>query len=187
MRKSFFGFSGWALASALLIGGCGTGGAVQGPAMGSPAMSSSASMRAPEASPSFAVSGAVNRPMRFDLAALQALPATTQTVAGHAYTGVSLWSLLNATTGIKTDPATKNATLSMVVLATGSDGYKAVVSLAEIDPGFGNRNALIAYAIDGAALGGNGMARLVVPGDVKAGRSVARLARIEVFAAAGAP
>jgi len=135
-------------------------------------------------SSSFAVSGAVNTPRTFDLAALQALPAVTQTVGGTAYTGVSLWTLLNTATGIKTEAGAKNPTLAMYAVATGSDGYKAMVSLGEIDAGFGNRNAVVAYSINGAGLGANGVARLVVPGDVKLGRSVSNLVSIEVFAAA---
>ena len=73
------------------------------------------------------------------------------------------------------------------MLTTGSDGYKVVFALGEIDPGFDNRNAVVAYSINGAGLGANGVARLVVPGDVKLGRSVSNLVAIEVFAAPSAP
>lgn len=136
------------------------------------------------ASPSFTVSGAVARRATFDLAALQALPAVTQTVGSNSYTGVSLWALLNdASVGLKPDTAVRNPVLSMYAVLVGSDGYRAVVSLAEIAPESGNRAALVAYSLNGAPLGRNGMARLVLPGDVKPGRSVARLAAIEVFAA----
>lgn len=135
-------------------------------------------------SPSFTVSGAVARRATFDLAALQALPAVTQTVGGNSYTGVSLWALLNdASVGLKPDAAVRNPVLSMYAVLVGSDGYRAVVSLAEIAPESGNRTALVAYSLNGAPLGRNGMARLVMAGDVKPGRSVARLAAIEVFAA----
>ncbi|MGJ7612155.1 MULTISPECIES: molybdopterin-dependent oxidoreductase [unclassified Variovorax] len=135
-------------------------------------------------SPSFTVSGAVARRASFDLAALQALPAVTQTVGGNSFTGVSLWALLNdASVGLRPDTAVRNPVLSMYAVLVGSDGYRAVVSLAEIAPESGNRAALVAYSLNGAPLGRNGMARLVMAGDVKPGRSVARLAAIEVFAA----
>jgi hypothetical protein len=105
-------------------------------------------------SPSFTVSGAVGKRASFDLAALQALPVATLTVGANSYTGVSLWALLNdASVGLKPDTAVRNPVLSM---------YAVLV---------------------GAPLGRNGMARLVMAGDVKPGRSVARLAAIEVFAA----
>lgn len=138
-------------------------------------------------SPSFAVSGAVTRPMAFDLAVLQQLPVASQTVGGSVYTGVSLWTLLNGTTGLQFDAAVKNASLAMYAVATGSDGYKALVALGEIDPGFGNRQVLVAYSANGAALGTNGAFRLVVPGDIKLGRSVSNLVSVEVFTAAAAP
>ncbi|MFH0130328.1 hypothetical protein ACGLHS_08955 [Variovorax sp. VaC1] len=135
-------------------------------------------------SPRFTVSGAVAKRATFDIAALQALPATTQTVSSNSYTGVSLWTLLNdSTVGLKPDTGVRNPLLSMYVVLVGSDGYRAVVSLAEIAPESGNRTALVAYSLNGAPLGRNGMARLVMAGDVKPGRSVARLAAIEVFAA----
>jgi len=135
-------------------------------------------------SPSFAVSGAIGKRATFDLAALQALPAVTLTVGSNTYTGVSLWALLNdASVGLKPDTAVRNPVLSMYAVVVGSDDYRAVVSLAEIAPESGNRMALVAYSLNGAPLGRNGMARLVMAGDVKPGRSVARLAAIEVFAA----
>lgn len=133
---------------------------------------------------SFSVSGAVGKRATFDLAALRALPAVTQTVGANTYTGVSLWALLNdASVGLKPDTAVRNPVLSMYAVLVGSDGYRAVVSLAEIAPESGNRVALVAYRLNGAPLGRNGMARLVMAGDVKPGRSVARLAAIEIFAA----
>ncbi|HEX7865148.1 MAG TPA: hypothetical protein VF555_09355 [Variovorax sp.] len=135
-------------------------------------------------SPSFTVSGAIGKRATFDLAALRALPATTLTVGSNTYTGVSLWTLLNdASVGLKPDTAVRNPVLSMYAVVVGSDGYRAVVSLAEIAPESGNRVALVAYSLNGAPLGRNGVARLVMAGDVKPGRSVARLAAIEVFAA----
>jgi len=137
-----------------------------------------------EASPAFTVSGAVHKRARFDLAELRAMPAATLTVGADTYTGVSLWSLLNdPAVGLQADARVRNPLLSMYVVAIGSDGYRAVVSLGEISPEFGNRTALLAYARNGTPLGRNGAARLVVAGDQKPGRSVARLAAIEVFAA----
>lgn len=139
-------------------------------------------------SPGFTVSGAVvGAPVQFDLAALQALPQTKQTVGADLYIGVDLWTLLNSTIGLSVPPGSKNASLAMYAVATGSDGYRATVSLGEIDPGFGNKPALVAYELNGAPLGARGVARLVVPGDLKASRSVSNLVAIEVFAAPATP
>ncbi|MDQ7999343.1 MAG: molybdopterin-dependent oxidoreductase [Pseudomonadota bacterium] len=131
---------------------------------------------------SFMVTGQVSTVGAFDINALKGLPAVTQTVGSNVYTGVSLWTLLNSI-GLKL-PSGKT-TLSMVAVATGSDGYRALVSLGEIEPGFGNNGTIVAYEVNGAALGSNGMARLVVPGEVKQGRSVSNLIAIEVFAVDG--
>jgi DMSO/TMAO reductase YedYZ molybdopterin-dependent catalytic subunit len=132
-------------------------------------------------SPAFTVSGAVNKPATFDLTALQKLPATQQTFNGSVYTGVSLWTLLESGTGGIRPASGKNPTIMMYAVATGSDGYRAVLSMAEIDPGLSSKPAFVAYSADGKPLERNGMARLVVPGDAKASRSVANLAGIEVF------
>ncbi|VCU68246.1 Oxidoreductase molybdopterin binding domain protein [Pigmentiphaga humi] len=134
-------------------------------------------------SPTFTISGQVQQPLTLDLAALQAEPAVTRTQgAGNEYKGVDLWYLLNDVAGLKTAPGAKNPTLGMYVLATGSDGYQALISMAEIDPAFGGGNSLVAYAVNDQLLDINGMARLVVPGDGRASRSVSNLVNLEVFA-----
>ena len=129
------------------------------------------------------VSGAVLRPATFDLAALQALPATERRIGKNVFRGVSLWDLLDTTAGLALDPKVKGDVLARYVVATGSDGYQAVFALGELDPAFGGQPNLVAYAMDGAALGSKGFARLVVPNDVKAGRWVTNLVSVEVFAA----
>jgi Protein of unknown function (DUF2934) len=61
------------------------------------------------------------------------------------YVGVSLWNLIQDS-GLLTDPSIKNDLLNFVVVATGSDGYRAAFSLGEIDPAFGNQQEIVAYA-----------------------------------------
>jgi hypothetical protein len=134
-------------------------------------------------SESLAVSGAVLRAATFDEASLRRLPSVERQVGAHLYRGVHLWDLLSVTAGLSLDPAVKADALHRYVVATGSDGYRAVFSLAELDPGFGAQPILIAYEMDGAPLGGSDFARLVVPNDQKAGRWVARLIRLEVMSA----
>ena len=142
-------------------------------------------------STSFTVSGAVDHPASYDLSALQAQPATTQTVtfqAGttpqtHTYVGTSVWGLLNGA-GIQTNPAVKNDLLNRVVVATGSDGYRSVFALGELSPNFGNLASLAAYAetINGVTspLGSDGVARVTAPGDVKGGRYVSNLVDLDL-------
>jgi uncharacterized protein with beta-barrel porin domain len=128
----------------------------------------------------FTVTGNVTTPATYNMATLSALPSTTITVGGNSYAGVNLWTLLSAS-NVVTNPTIKNNILTDYVVATGSDGYQAVISLGEIDPSFGNQPDLIAYYLNGGSLGANGFARLVVPNDVKQGRWVSNLINLELF------
>jgi DMSO/TMAO reductase YedYZ molybdopterin-dependent catalytic subunit len=134
------------------------------------------------ASTQFQLSGAISKPATFNLAALQALPAVTRTVGTATYTGVSLWDLINAA-GIQTNAGVKNDLLGFYVIATGTDGYRVILSLAELSPDFGNQPDIVAYAQNGAGLPGTGFARLVIPNDGKAGRYVSNLIALEVVSA----
>jgi hypothetical protein len=137
------------------------------------------------------IGGAVGEPTALDAAALLALPSHEQTVSfqsgsgpqTHTYAGPSLWSVIGATAPAL-DPLVHNDGLSHYVLATASDGYKVVYSFGELDPGFGNRQALLAHSerVGGVLqpLGGDGVARVTMPGDVKGGRYVSAVERIEV-------
>ena len=139
----------------------------------------------------FTVSGQVADPETFTPVTLAALnQPTTETAtflsgAGSVtdtYTGVSLWTLLQDQ-GLVTDPAVKNDVLHFGVVVTGSDGYRALISLGEIDPAFGNQPDLVAYADTGGQLGAGGSAgamRLVVPGDQAGGRYVSNLVDLRV-------
>ena len=136
----------------------------------------------------FSLSGTVNHPGNFNLSSLQAMPSVTENVTYQAgtstvtgsFTGVSLWSFLTQA-GIITDSTVKNDILGKYLVATGSDGYKAVISLGEINPQFGGQQDLIAYSFNGQGLGADGFARLVVPGDIFGGRYVSNLVSLEVL------
>lgn len=132
-------------------------------------------------SSSFTVTGDVVQAASFDFAALKALPSRQETIGSTVYTGVSFWDLLNTSVGLSTDAAVKNDVLGMIVVATGTDGYRAAFSLGELNPGFGNQPDLIAYEANGKPLEDNGFARIVVPNDIKAGRFVSNLVSLDVF------
>ena len=159
-----------------------------------PVFLAAASQPALAATPStqFSLDGFLNAgtPASFNLADLESFAAsqpggpTSVSVANSSggtdvYTGVSLNSFLNAY--IKTDPTVpKNDILRDYVVATGTDGYKAVYSLGELNTGFGNQNDIIAYQLNGVDLTTSGFARIVAPADVKAGRWVSNLASLDV-------
>ncbi|MFT3817407.1 MAG: molybdopterin-binding oxidoreductase [Rubrivivax sp.] len=139
----------------------------------------------------FTVSGAVATPLTFDAAALQALPAVTQTdtfLSGstpqtHTYVGPTLWNVVGQA-GVVANPAINNDVLNRIVVATGTDGYRVVYSMGELHPNFGNSAALAAYAevIGGSAqpLAGDGFARTTAPLDGRGGRYVSNLVGLEV-------
>jgi hypothetical protein len=148
-------------------------------------------------SDSFTISGQVSNSPAFAYSSsplpLLGLPEFTETdlaVAG-AYTGVSLESLLTSSAvGIKPDPTqAKNSIIAEYVVAMGSDGYRVVYSGGELDPNFGGSNTLrpdlLAYQLNGAAIGANGAFRTIVPGDTnKGGRYVSNVTNISVGIAA---
>ena len=139
----------------------------------------------------FTLSGQVADPTTYTPITLAALnQSTTETAtylsgAGQVtdtYTGVSLWTLVQDA-GLLTDPSVKNDLLRFGVVATGSDGYRAIISLGEIDPAFGNQPDLVAYADTGGQLGpggADGATRLVLPNDHAGGRYVSNLVSLQV-------
>ena len=145
---------------------------------------------------SFTVSGQVAAPATFDAAALQRLPQATQSVTYRAgsgsvsdtFTGPALTSVLQAAGGAVIDPSIRNGELRQYVVATGEDGYRAVVSLGEISPRFGNRADLIATSDRLNQLPSpSGFARLVATGDVAGGRYVSNLVDLSVQTAPAQP
>jgi Oxidoreductase molybdopterin binding domain len=100
-------------------------------------------------------------------------------VVTQSFTGTLLWDLLQSV-GIVVDPKIKNDILRKVVIVKGSDGYQSVFGAGEIAPTFGGAQIMVAYAADGQALGKDGFARIVAPGDKAGGRFVSNIVKIEV-------
>jgi hypothetical protein len=139
-----------------------------------------------------AINGRVAHYTKLHVNDLRALPVQTADVtyksgAGtetHHFTGALLTDVIGLAGGATFNPAIKNDSLRFFVKGEGSDGYAAIVSWGEIDPGFGANNVLVAYDQDGTDLCTAG-ARLVVPGDIKGGRYVSNLVRLQVGRAGG--
>ncbi|GGG94638.1 molybdopterin-dependent oxidoreductase [Silvibacterium dinghuense] len=120
---------------------------------------------------------------------LKAKPHITVTVhnphtnADETYSGVPLIELL-APLGTPHGKDLHGKGLSDYIIATGSDGYKAVIALAEIDPEFHPGQVLVADTMDGKPIDAKtGPFRLVVSEDKRPARSVHNLASIELKAA----
>jgi DMSO/TMAO reductase YedYZ molybdopterin-dependent catalytic subunit len=95
--------------------------------------------------------------------------------AGQAvYTGPSLFDVLRAG-GIQISPGMKGLreVVSKSVIVEGADGYRAVFSLAELDPDLSSSSVLLADTIEGQPLSSQeGPYRVIVPGDKHAARWV---------------
>ncbi len=122
----------------------------------------------------------------FNAAEIAAMPHKTvtyhnvHTKADETYSGVPLTDLL-AKFGVATGDKLRGKGLSEYIVATGSDGYKAVLSLAETDPSFHPGDVIIADTMDGKPIGDkDGPFRLVVTEDKRPARCVHNLVAIEV-------
>lgn len=122
----------------------------------------------------------------FSAADLKAMPHQTvtfhniHTMADETYSGVPLSQLLSSY-GVPTGDKLRGKTMSDYIVATGNDGYKAVLALAETDPAFHPGDVIVADAMDGNPLDAKeGPFKLVVTEDKRPARSVHNLVSIEV-------
>lgn len=127
-----------------------------------------------------------HEPVVLKPAGLKAMPRktaiihNTHTNADETYSGVPLIDLL-ASLGVPHGKDLHGKALLDYVIATGSDGYKVVLALAEVDPEFHPGEVLVADQMDGKPLDAkSGPFRLVVTEDKRPARSVHRLVSIEV-------
>jgi len=134
-------------------------------------------------SPTLTLDGKVKQPQHWTLDDLKKMPAqhadvTFQTEKGPvsaSFTGVLLWSLIQAAGGI--DDATRNAAVRHTIRITATDNYVVVLSTGEISPDFGNVAAIVSYERDGKPLDNF---RVVMPGDKLGARDIHDVATIKV-------
>lgn len=134
-------------------------------------------------SPTLSLDGKVKQPRHWTLDDLRKMPAehadiSFQTEKGPvtaSFTGVRLWSLIEAAGGI--DDAAKGAALRHAIRITAKDGYVVVTSTGEIAPDFGDKQALVAYERDGKPLDDF---RIVMPGDKHGGRNARDVVTISI-------
>jgi hypothetical protein len=118
-------------------------------------------------------------------ATLAALPHKTVTVfnehakVNQSYSGVPLMELLTRL-GVSDTPHGKF--LRFYLVAEGSDGYKTVYSLAEVNPIAHDGTVIVADALDGKALAGDGPLKLIATGDKHPARWVRNLVAVRVLA-----
>lgn len=128
-------------------------------------------------------------PVYFTLENFKPLPHTTLTIHNahsnqdEAYSGVALSDLL-AKNGVELGSALRGAALAKYIVAAGSDGYKVVLSVGEIDPELHPGQVLVADSMNGVPLDTKlGPFRLVVSEDKRPARCVRNLTMISVKSA----
>jgi len=118
-----------------------------------------------------------------DLKAMTHISVTihnAHTEADETYSGVRLVDLLSKL-GAPVGSDLRGKALANYIVATGSDGYKAVLALAEIDPSFHPGEVLVADTMNGKPLDAHsGPLKLVVTEDKRPARSVRNLTSIEL-------
>jgi hypothetical protein len=118
--------------------------------------------------------------------ALAALPHKTVTVhnehtkADETYSGVPLIDLL-AKLGVSAKPMGKY--MAFYLVAVGSDGYKAVYSMAEVNPDVHDATVIVADAEGGKPLAADGPLKLIASRETRPARWVRNLVAIKVQAA----
>jgi hypothetical protein len=130
--------------------------------------------------------GLYHAPLTLTAADLKAKPHLTVTVhnphsnADETYSGVSLATLFSEM-GAPLGKDLRGPALATYLVATGSDGYCAVFSLAEIDPSFHPGDVIVADAMNGKPLDAQtGPFRLVVTEDKRPARWVRNVVSIEL-------
>ena len=128
---------------------------------------------------------AKHAPLNLSLAEFRALPHVDVKVHnGHAntdetYSGVPLVVLL-AKVDAPLGENLRGKALTNYVVATGSDGYSVVLSLAEVDPMFHDGQIVVADSRDGHPLTTSGPYQLIVSEDKRPARWVRNLVSIAV-------
>lgn len=137
------------------------------------ALTSSPGLRGaqPPAAPAamLAIGGDLAKPMSFALADLKSLPRTRVDVKTNGqtiiYEGVLVGELLKRA-GAPLGAELSGSAVASDVLASATDGYQVVCSLAELDPAFTGNDIIVADTIDGKVLAASqGPLRIVAPKD----------------------
>jgi len=129
--------------------------------------------------------GANHPPVSISLAEFRALPHVTITVhnahanADESYSGVPLAELL-AKLDAPLGEHLRGKALASYIVASGSDGYSVVLSIAEADPSFHGGEIMVADTRDGQPLGKSGPFQLIVSEDKRPARWVHNLVSVSL-------
>src|SRR5262249_12129871 len=115
---------------------------------------------------------------------LAAMPRSTVMASAHGhegtYEGVAMRELLTKA-GVPAGEALKDDALAQAVVVTGADGYRVAFGVAEFDPAFTDRQAILADHKNGAPLTGNEAPFvLILTGEKRPARWVRQVVSIDV-------
>ena len=142
------------------------------------------SATAQQATPTVTVKGAVSQPLTLGASDLAAMPRATVTTNSDGietvWEGVWLGDVLKKA-GVPLGAALRGTALSTYVLASASDGYQVLFSLAELDPEMADGKVLLVDKANGKPLfAESGPFRLMVPTDKRGARSIRMLVSLDV-------
>jgi len=132
--------------------------------------------------------GTNHAPVSISLMDFRALPHVTITVhnahsnADETYSGVPLAALL-AKLDAPLREHLRGKALASYIVASGSDEYSVVLSIAEVDPSFHGGEILVADTRDGQPLAKSGPFQLIVSEDKRPARWVHNLVSISLQSA----
>ena len=127
------------------------------------------------------------KPLSLTTADLAQMPRTSITATAHkvsgTFEGVTIRELLTRA-GVPAGPQLRGAALASSVIVTGADGYRVSFGLAEFDPDFTDRVAILADKRDGEALPPNAAPfQLILSGEKRPARWVRQVISIELVPA----
>lgn len=132
------------------------------------------------------VGGDVVTPLVLSIADLKKMPRKTLTVLNphdkktEVYEGVLLEEILHRA-GVPGGEKFRGVAMATYVAIEGSDGYRVVFSLAELDSGIVDSEVIVADTLGGAAMGKDlGPLRLVAPREKRPARWVRMVTDIRV-------
>lgn len=130
------------------------------------------------------IAGDVATPLSVTPEQLKAFPRTKVEVKKDGrtlvYEGVLVGEILKRA-GVPLGTELRGDAIASYVVASATDGYEVVFSLAELDPGFTSNDIIVADTIDGKPLFAHqGPLRIVAPKDARAARSIRMLQRLDV-------
>jgi DMSO/TMAO reductase YedYZ molybdopterin-dependent catalytic subunit len=131
-----------------------------------------------------AIAGDISNPLTISAADLKNMPRTSVTLMAEGretrYEGVLVGELLKRA-GASLGRDLSGGALATYVVASASDGYQAVFSLAELDPAFTANDIIVADSADGKPLLENqGPLRIVAPHEKRGARSVRMVQKLEI-------